>query len=286
MVRQRQLERAGWTFARVREAAFYADEEEAIAAVIEACEDLGIAPWVATSNDEEAGGVAESPAAVDDANEGSETDGKESLQPDEEREAEEGVSNEVVSDDLDEDEVPEVRSADIPFSGYSATKEYPDPRESPAANVKECLKEIIEQDGPLMYSSVYQLYAQACPAFRRCGRGVKAKLNAAIGALIRSGVVVREIELASLDDESRVLRLASSPKWKVRPSGHRDILEIPPLELMAVLDEERLRKEDADSVTEREWAYTLLYRYEGKNMTHVRQTYLFAVVRAWQRRGS
>lgn len=282
MVRQRQLERAGWTFARVREAAFYADEEEAIAAVIEACEDLGIAPWVATSNDEDAGGVSKSPAAVDDANEGSETDGKESQYG----EADEGVLDEDVSDDLDEDEVPEVRNADIPFSGYSAAKEYPDPRESPAANVKECLKEIITQDGPLMYSSVYQLYAQACPAFRRCGRGVKAKLNAAIGALIRSGVVVREIELASLDDESRVLRLASSPKWKVRPSGHRDILEIPPLELMAVLDEERLRKEDADSVTEREWAYTLLYRYEGRNMTHVRQTYLFAVVRAWQRRGS
>ena len=115
---------------------------------------------------------------------------------------------------------------------------------------------------------------------------MKAKLNAAIGALIRSRVVEREIEMASLNDESRVLRLADTPKWRVRPSGHRDILEIPPLELMAVLDEERLCKEDAESVTEREWAYSLLYRYEGKNMTHVRQTYLFAVVRAWHRRGS
>jgi very-short-patch-repair endonuclease len=286
MARQRQLERAGWTFARVREAAFYADTEESIAAVIEACEDLGIAPWAATSEDEQAGGLTESCPTADDANDGSETVDKEPLQPDEEGEAGEGVSDEVVSDDLDEDEVPKVRSADIPFSGYSAAREYPDPRESPAANVRECLKEIITQDGPLMYSSVYRLYAQSCPALSRCGKGVKAQLNVALGSLLKTGFVVREIEMAGLDDESRVLRLANTPKSRVRPAGHRDILEIPPLELMAVLDEEQLRGENAASVTEREWAYTLLHRYEGRNMTHVRQTYLFAVVRAWQRQGS
>ncbi len=45
MARQRQLERAGWTFVRVRESDFYADRQRAVNAVIEACEQLGIRPW-------------------------------------------------------------------------------------------------------------------------------------------------------------------------------------------------------------------------------------------------
>ena len=284
MARQRQLERAGWTFARVREAAFYADKENTIAAVIEACEDLEITPSGTVVDDNEAARVTQEGQAAEDVDEDNETQEEDGLKGDVGEDAEEGAFDEALSDELEEDDVPEVRNEDMPFSGYSTANDYPDPREATPAKVRECLKEIITQDGPLMYSSVYKLYAQSCPAFRRCGRGVKAKLNTAISNFIKAGIVVREIEMASLDDESRVLRAASTPKWRVRPAGHRDILEIPPLELMAVLDEERLRNKDAYSVTEREWAYALLRRYEGKNMTHVRQKYLFAVVREWLKR--
>src|SRR4029077_3237842 len=42
IARQRQLERAKWTFVRVRESMFYAHRERAIAEVVAACEDLGI----------------------------------------------------------------------------------------------------------------------------------------------------------------------------------------------------------------------------------------------------
>ena len=44
LARQRQLERAGWTFVRLRESEFYADRERAIERVVEACELLGIHP--------------------------------------------------------------------------------------------------------------------------------------------------------------------------------------------------------------------------------------------------
>jgi very-short-patch-repair endonuclease len=40
--RQRQLERAGWTFVRIRESEFYADRNHAVRRIIEACEKLGI----------------------------------------------------------------------------------------------------------------------------------------------------------------------------------------------------------------------------------------------------
>lgn len=281
MARQRQLERAGWTFARVREAAFYAEKEQAIAAVLEACEDLGIAPWGENLVEEEFANVKQAESAAEAADEGIVAEDEGRPQSECDAEPDEPFSDEGVSDELQTDVLPEIRDDDIPFSGYSAANDYPDPREAASANVRECVREIITQDGPLMYSSVYQLYAQACPAFRRCGKGVKTKINSAIGAFIKAGVVVRETELESAGADGRVLRLANTPPCRVRPAGHRDILEIPPLELMAVLDEARLKRAAADSVIDREWAYLLLHRYDGRNMTHVRQKYLFSVVREW-----
>lgn len=44
MVRQRQLERAGWRFLRIRESEFYADRKRAVQRIVEACEELGIRP--------------------------------------------------------------------------------------------------------------------------------------------------------------------------------------------------------------------------------------------------
>ncbi len=44
IARQRQLERAGWKFVRIRESEFYTDRKETIRRIIEACEDLGIEP--------------------------------------------------------------------------------------------------------------------------------------------------------------------------------------------------------------------------------------------------
>lgn len=44
MARQRQLERAGWKFVRVRESDFYVDRHKALAAVLKVCEELGIQP--------------------------------------------------------------------------------------------------------------------------------------------------------------------------------------------------------------------------------------------------
>ncbi len=44
MVRQRQLERAGWKFVRVRESDFYIDKERVVTEIVEACKELGIRP--------------------------------------------------------------------------------------------------------------------------------------------------------------------------------------------------------------------------------------------------
>lgn len=46
MARQRQLERAGWTFVRIRETEFYANRTEAIRRVVRTCTELGISPII------------------------------------------------------------------------------------------------------------------------------------------------------------------------------------------------------------------------------------------------
>jgi hypothetical protein len=113
---------------------------------------------------------------------------------------------------------------------------------------------------------------------------VKSKLNQAIAALLRAGVITRETEIDRLPDESRVLRLTDAPRWRGRPSGKRDILEIPPLEMMAALDERRQSHDSPDTVTDRDWATMLLELYEGQRMTRARESYLFAVVNSWKQR--
>ena len=61
MARQRQLERAGWTFVRIRESAWYTDREAAIESVVDACEGLGIRSLeVLEDTRSSIGGVAES----------------------------------------------------------------------------------------------------------------------------------------------------------------------------------------------------------------------------------
>lgn len=44
MARQRQLERAGWMFVRIRESEFYANRERAVNRIVEACKERGIRP--------------------------------------------------------------------------------------------------------------------------------------------------------------------------------------------------------------------------------------------------
>jgi very-short-patch-repair endonuclease len=217
MARQRQLERANWTFARIRESDFYGDRLRAIKAVVDACEELGIRPV-----DFVGGPHREPPPAP--ATDGGGLSGVLEETP-------------VTSGDPEENATEtEVSSSSVgPFTGYSEASGFPDPREASPANVREILRQIIEQDGPLTRSSVYRLYVEGCPTLQRVGRIVRQALNRAVGAMLRAGEIVQEDELHDGSLEGQVLRLAGAPKVKVRPAGRRDLLEVPPSELLAVL---------------------------------------------------
>jgi very-short-patch-repair endonuclease/polyhydroxyalkanoate synthesis regulator phasin len=260
MARQRQLERAGWTFVRVRESDFYADRQRAIQAVVEACEELGIRPVDFVEEPQQ----ALLPDSGIDAAGGS------------------GVIEEapLINDDREENatETDAAVSSVGPFTGYSEALRFPDPREASPARVREVLRQIIEQDGPLTRSSVFRLYVEGCPDLRRVGKIVRQALNRALGAMLRAGEIEQDDELRDGSSEGQVLRLAGAPKVIVRPAGSRDLLEIPPSELLAVL--RRLPHGTGQSRGDGEaLSRALLEHYGFSRLTKPRREYLPKVLR-------
>ncbi len=265
MARQRQLERAGWTFARVRESDFYANRPRAVDAVVEACEELGIRPVEFV---DEPPREPPEPARAP-------TPGRPSpttvLQ---------GTT--VGNEDL-EQIAEEIESSSIvgPFTGYSEASGFPDPREASAANVREVLRRIIERDGPLTRSSVYCLYVEGCQDLQRVGKTVRQALNRVLGAMLRSSEIIQDDELGDGLPDSQVLRIAGTPAVNVRPAGRRDLFQIPPSELLTVLrsslHQGRQSHDDGEAVFR-----ALLEHYGFSRLTKPRRDYLSKVLRLLQ----
>ncbi len=259
MARQRQLERAGWTFVRVRESDFYANREVAIKPVLEACEELEIRPvdFVDETKQEMPRALApdgSSPTAVLEETAVASQDPEEGA-------AETDASSSIVG----------------PFTEHSKASGFPDPREAPIAKIREALRRIIEQHGPLTRASVYRLYVEGCPGLHRVGRTVRQALNRALGTMLRAGEIVQEDELGDGSPEGQVLRIAGTPAVNVRRAGRRDLLEIPPSELRAVLRGllQKTRPDDEEALFR-----TLLDHYGFKRLTKSRREYLSKVVRS------
>jgi hypothetical protein len=140
------------------------------------------------------------------------------------------------------------------------------------------LRQIIEQDGPLTRSSAYRLYVEGCPDLARVGKIVRQALNRSLGAMLRAGEIEQEDELRDGSPEGQVLRLAGAPKVIVRPAGSRDLLEIPPSELLAVL--RRLPHGSGQSRGDGEaHSRALLEHYGFSRLTKPRREYLPKVLR-------
>ncbi len=163
-----------------------------------------------------------------------------------------------------------------PFTGYSEALGFPDPREASAANVREALRQIIGRDGPLTRPSVYRLYVEGCPHLERVGKIVRQALNRALGAMLRAGEIVQQDELGDGSPEGQVLRIAGTPAVNVRPAGRRDLLEIPPSELMALL--KRAHLPASLEATDDQLFRIIVDNYGFKRLTKQRREYLSKVV--------
>jgi hypothetical protein len=123
-----------------------------------------------------------------------------------------------------------------PFTGYES-KQYPDPRTSPPTNIREAVRDIIVNDGPLTKESIYRLYRDGCPRVERASKHLRQAVNRALFHLERSGLVAVRDEGTQRDPSEVVVRLESQEWVYRRPAGARDFEEIPLSELAEVLSQ-------------------------------------------------
>ncbi|WP_018291694.1 AAA domain-containing protein [Verrucomicrobium sp. 3C] len=269
--RQRRLERAGWTFVRVRESEYYTERDRAVRRIMEACKDLDIRPIGREGGEitEESEEVAPSVTA----GEARLAEHEDDEEPDEHWEPEKELPSEI-----------EGGLWPAPSAKHSQESRFPDPRSAAETNVRTALRQIIERGGPLTKRLLFKLYIERCPTLHRAGKAVKSLLSRALYGMQKAGEIVVEDELGDLSLESQVLRLTGAPRVRERPAGQRDLLEIPPSELFLVLD--RLPGPAADSMQSDEAVMRkLLEHYRCPRLTEARRRYLAKILEGYRRRG-
>jgi very-short-patch-repair endonuclease len=273
MARQRQLERAGLTFVRIRESEYYANRARSVEEVLNACRDLGIRSAM----------EAEEPAGeADEAADNGDADAAK-------QDVDEGTSEGAEAEDGDDypQEGAEVEgnasAGGGPFSGYSTVLGYPDPRTASPHNIKGALRQILERDAPLARASLYRLYIEGTPDVQRAGKAVRQAINQALGAMLRADEVVQENEFGDSSSDGLVVRLTGTAPVRERPAGARDLTDIPPSELLLVL--ERISPQHAGERDEEVVCRRLLDHYGYTRLTAARRKHLRRVLRLLGARG-
>jgi REase_MTES_1575 len=242
MARQRDLERAGWQFVRIRGGSFYRDRGKATEQLWNELERLGIKP----------GGIDEAAAEPPPPASGQ---GVERTEVDEivlvSASPADGISD---PDSGGTDLVPTIveirgglngasqpgasnprRLADELLSDYVVYSGPPgsDPRTVNIGIVAEGLCQIIDAEGPMIAKRVYDIYLRGC-GIKRLGGELKSAMNKALANAIRQGRVVSENEPNKSGLILSTVRSKGTPTVKPRRRGPRTFDEIPPGELRAV----------------------------------------------------
>ena len=235
MARQRDLERAGWQFGRIRGSEFYRDSGKAVAPL---WAELDLKPGgideaaaeppppielqaMARREVDEVIVPAESPTAPRDVVEGA--------QPS-------AATNPSAVRDLPmaSDVPPVVRSSDpllgdyVSFTGQAG----PDPRTVNLSAVADGLRRIIEIEGPINAKRAYDIYLRGC-GIRRLGPDLKSTMNKALHSLVHQGLVILENEPGISGLLFSAVRSKASAPVRLRCRGPRAFDEIPPGELRA-----------------------------------------------------
>ena len=228
MARQRDLERAGWQFARIRGGDFYRDPARAMEPVWGDLDRLGIQPGgidkaaaepPSPASLETIGGREEifiepeasepppagmdpEPSVASSANSalpeahqptsGAPAPGPSVLVPDEELQP--FILSPVLEPRLFPQPpptigIPGTRESYISFEGESG----PDPRHANPARVAEVLRRIIDVEGPMLAKRSYDIYLRGC-GIHRMGGPLKRAMNRALQHAIRKGHIAMEDE--------------------------------------------------------------------------------------------
>ncbi|WAL63788.1 AAA domain-containing protein [Amycolatopsis cynarae] len=218
LARQRDLERCGWRFFRIRESAFYVDPAAALAGLWAALRDLDIHP---------AGGLTE-PAVTALSEPVSATP--------------QAAGPEFASGSpAEQPEIPEPTAA-APHPAAGRTLEKYQEFTGSVTPVAEATREqlitglraIVEMEGPILGDRLHAVYVRASGG-HRVGKQIASTLNSAISAAVRAGVLVRDNPLSQAGVKPQTYRLPERPEVRIRERGPRSLDHVPPSELAALM---------------------------------------------------
>jgi very-short-patch-repair endonuclease len=240
MARQRDLERAGWQFVRIRGSDFYRNPAKALEPLWGELERLGIKPGGIDETAAEpplpAGSRRIARQAVDEIMHGGQwpTDISADMHA-----ADHAYLPDPEDDPSGGDGTwsPEIlpHASNLPFVAYVAYDgpSGGDPRTVSAGAVAEGLYRIIAVEGPMMAKRAYEIYLQGC-GIKRMGHELKGAMNKALAEAIRQGRVLSEDERGKRGLLFSVVRVKEGPPIRLRTRGPRTFEEIPPSEVQTV----------------------------------------------------
>lgn len=242
MARQRDLERAGWQFIRIRGGDFYRDRAKAMEPLWLELDRRGIKP----GGIDEAAAAPPSPVVMEpDSHVDADTDEIiEAAPPTIEAEPTEtpnlkpGQPGNAWGEASRSNEQRPTRPSQlpthlfVPYVAYSGSAG-DDPRSISLGAVAEGLCRIIEIEGPMIAKRAYDIYLRGC-GIRRMGRELRSTMNKALSSAIRQGKVMSENDADVKGIIFSTVRIKGAPPVKIRTRGPRLFNEIPPDELRAV----------------------------------------------------
>ncbi|MFE0590562.1 AAA domain-containing protein [Micromonospora echinospora] len=270
LARQRELERCGWRFFRIRESAFYVDEPTVLHDLWDALAKLGIHPSGSVPRS-----TAPDPTVKVTGGPG----------PDEQERpptpltprgsaptrtgppappyVPETTAEPAPSPDMAlPDEVPtaapepapgareEADPARLPESPPDAAahpnvvlREYeefagtlPPALESSHPQIIDGLRAIVDVEGPVLGARLHSAYVKASGG-HRVGKVIAKALNSAITAAVRRGVLVADNPLGEAGVKPQTYRLPGQPPVRPRFLGVRELEDVPPRELATLLED-------------------------------------------------
>ncbi len=228
LARQRDLERAGWQFVRIRGGDFYRDPAQATAPLWNALDRLGIRP----------GGIDDAPEEPPlPADCRREVDVEEPPPPasSARMHAEPGGATAGASPAGDGAPGSGARAAAallVDYVAFSGTAG-PDPRTVTVGEVADGLCQIIDAEGPMIAKRAYDIYLRGC-GIRRMGGEMQGTMNRALASAIRQGRVISDKVTSRSGLLFATVRSKGAPAVKLRRRGPRSFDEIPSNELRAL----------------------------------------------------
>lgn len=276
LARQRELERCGWTFCRIRESEFYVDTHKAMSKVWDALAELEIRPFEGDAGDDQEAPPVVTPASLatqDGLQQQLREEYEASTPPHQEDCPEDPVTSGAASVEAEDagsvdEPVDEPIHASPPTAVDGASDELLDtePADGPESRVLEAytefrgevtpvagasvedilggLLDIVDVEGPILGERLRSVYVVSSGGYR-VGRATATLLNQALSQGIDRGILIASNPLKAAGFSETEFRLPGQARVRLRRLGTRTLDQIPPTELAEMIQKAAVQRPGA-----------------------------------------